>query len=96
MDRVAAHANDRTRSFGVAFTGCTLPGADKPLFTVPEGRMAVGMGIHGEPGIDETDMPTADGLAELLVTSLLRRAPGRGLRRTRCAGRARSSTAWAP
>jgi len=73
--RVARHANERTRSFGVAFTGCTLPGADAPLFTVPEGRMAVGLGIHGEPGIDETDVPTADGLAELLVGSLLTELP---------------------
>lgn len=68
---IAARANDRTRSFGVAFTGCTLPGASAPLFTVPAGRMAVGMGIHGEPGVGETDVPTADELAELLVSRLL-------------------------
>ena len=72
---IAERANDRTRSFGVAFTGCTLPGAETPLFTVPEGRMAVGMGIHGEPGIDETDIPTADELAELLVSKLLIEVP---------------------
>ena len=72
---IAEHANHRTRSFGVAFTGCTLPGADHPLFSVPEGRMAVGMGIHGEPGIGETDIPTADGLAELLVAKLLTEIP---------------------
>ncbi|QYI96152.1 dihydroxyacetone kinase family protein [Curtobacterium flaccumfaciens pv. flaccumfaciens] len=72
---VAERANDRTRSFGVAFSGCSLPGAEEPLFTVPEGRMAVGMGIHGERGIDETDVPTADGLAELLVTRLLDELP---------------------
>ncbi|MGO3884925.1 MAG: dihydroxyacetone kinase family protein [Mycetocola sp.] len=73
--RIAAKANERTRSFGVAFSGCSLPGADEPLFTVPEGRMAVGMGIHGEPGIDETDVPTADELAELFVSSLLAELP---------------------
>ncbi|MET4639845.1 dihydroxyacetone kinase family protein [Mycetocola sp. 2940] len=73
--RVATLANERTRSFGVAFTGCTLPGADAPLFTVPEGRMGVGIGIHGEPGIDETGVPTADGLAELFVTRLLAELP---------------------
>ncbi|WP_108248706.1 dihydroxyacetone kinase family protein [Planctomonas deserti] len=73
--RVATLANDRTRSIGVAFSGCTLPGADAPLFEVPEGRMAVGLGIHGEPGISETDVPTADGLAELFVTSLLNELP---------------------
>jgi dihydroxyacetone kinase len=37
--------------------------------------MAVGLGIHGEPGIDETDIPTADGLAELLVGRLLDEVP---------------------
>ncbi|MFD3447040.1 dihydroxyacetone kinase family protein [Microbacteriaceae bacterium 4G12] len=73
--RVAILANDRTRSIGVAFSGCTLPGADAPLFEVPEGRMAVGLGIHGEPGISETDVPTADGLAELFVMSLLDELP---------------------
>ncbi len=75
VERVAALANERTRSLGVAFGGCTLPGADEPLFTVPEGRMAVGLGIHGEPGIDEVDIPTADGLAELFVSSLLAEVP---------------------
>ncbi|SDD00374.1 dihydroxyacetone kinase family protein [Glycomyces harbinensis] len=73
--RAARLANDRTRSFGVAFSGCTLPGAEAPLFTVPEGRMALGLGIHGEPGIGEEAVPTADGLAELLVTSLLTELP---------------------
>ncbi|MDR6573345.1 dihydroxyacetone kinase [Curtobacterium sp. 320] len=72
---IAERANDRTRSFGVAFSGCSLPGAEEPLFTVPEGRMAIGMGIHGERGIDETDVPSADGLAALLVDRLLDELP---------------------
>nr|BFF24639.1 dihydroxyacetone kinase family protein [Glycomyces mayteni] len=75
VERLARLANERTRSFGVAFSGCTLPGADEPLFSVPEGRMAIGLGIHGEPGIGETDVPTADGLAELLVAKLLEEVP---------------------
>ena len=73
--RIAALANERTRSFGVAFSGCTLPGAAAPLFTVPEGRMAVGLGIHGEPGIDETAIPSADELAQSLVSRLLEERP---------------------
>ena len=72
---VARRANERTRSFGVAFGGCTLPGATEPLFTVPEGRMALGLGIHGEPGIGETDIPTADGLAQIFVDALLAEIP---------------------
>ncbi|MFK4270563.1 dihydroxyacetone kinase family protein [Streptomyces milbemycinicus] len=73
--RLAALANARTRSFGIAFSGCTLPGADAPLFTVPEGRMAVGLGIHGEPGLSEAAVPTADEAAELLVSTLLGELP---------------------
>ncbi|GGU58810.1 dihydroxyacetone kinase family protein [Streptomyces daghestanicus] len=72
---VAAHAGARTRSFGIAFSGCTLPGADHPLFTVPASRMAVGLGIHGEPGIGEAELPTADEAAELLVATLLKELP---------------------
>ncbi|WP_224388355.1 dihydroxyacetone kinase family protein [Pseudonocardia sp. ICBG1293] len=75
VERLARLANERTRSLGVAFDGCTLPGADEPLFTVPTGRMAVGLGIHGEPGIEETAVPTADGLASLLVDGLLAERP---------------------
>lgn len=75
VERLARLANERTRTFGVAFSGCTLPGADHPLFEVPEGRMAIGLGIHGEPGIDETDVPTADGLARLFVDRLLAELP---------------------
>jgi dihydroxyacetone kinase len=75
VERVARHANDRTRSFGVAFGGCTLPGADGPLFNVPEGRMAIGLGIHGEPGISETPILPAAELAALLVDRLVQEAP---------------------
>ena len=71
VERVARLANLRTRTMGVAFTGCTMPGAVEPLFSVPEGRMAVGLGIHGEPGLAETAIPSANGLAELFIERLL-------------------------
>lgn len=72
---IAARANDRTRSIGVAFSGCTLPGASEPLFTVPARHMAVGMGIHGEPGISVVPLPTARELAAVLVGGLLGEVP---------------------
>jgi D-erythrulose 4-kinase len=75
VEAVARRANDRTRSLGVAFSGCTLPGADEPLFSVPEGMMSVGLGIHGEPGISEQPLPTPDELADLLVDRLLADVP---------------------
>ena len=73
--RIATAANDRVRTLGVAFSGCTLPGADMPLFEVKNGKMEIGMGIHGEPGLYRLNATTPDGLAELLVDKLLAEIP---------------------
>ena len=75
VEQLARRTNYRTRSLGVAFDGCTLPGADEPLFHVPAGQMSLGLGIHGEPGISEHPMPTASELAQLLVSGLLADKP---------------------
>ena len=75
VERLAHKTNDATRSIGVAFAGCTLPGSSEPLFTVPAGKMSLGLGIHGEPGISEHDLPNASELAELLVRKLLADRP---------------------
>jgi len=76
-ERIAWKANDATRSFGVAFDGCTIPGSDEPLFHVPHGQMAVGLGIHGEPGVRDEALGTADEVARLLVDGLLAEQPER-------------------
>ena len=75
VERITRLANDRTFSFGVAFGGCTLPGSAEPLFTVPKGMMALGLGIHGEPGIRDTEIATATDLARLLVETVLKERP---------------------
>ena len=75
VERVAIKANQNTVSFGVAFAGCTLPGAKEPLFTVPSQQMGIGLGIHGEPGISEDAILSADALARLLVARLLSEKP---------------------
>jgi dihydroxyacetone kinase len=69
--RVAEAANAATRTLGVAFDGCTMPGADHPLFTVPEGHMGLGLGIHGEPGVADEPMPSAAELAATLVDGVI-------------------------
>lgn len=81
VERLARKANARTRTLGVAFAGCTLPGASEPPFTVPDGEMSIGLGIHGEPGISSVPVPSASGLASLLVDRLLAERPaGAGTR----------------
>ena len=73
--RVATESNARTRTVGVAFSGCTVPGKVEPLFTVPQGKMALGLGIHGEPGLSESEIPTSRELAADLVGRLLEETP---------------------
>src|ERR1700682_350463 len=75
VERVARRTNDATRTLGVAFDGCTLPGADRPLFTVMPGSMDLGLGIHGEPGVSSHTMSTAAELAALLVDGVLAETP---------------------
>ena len=71
VKKFTALANSRTRTIGVAFSGCTLPGAKAPLFSVEDGLMEVGMGIHGEPGLYKLPRPNADELAKILVDQIL-------------------------
>ncbi|MCI9887871.1 dihydroxyacetone kinase family protein [Micrococcales bacterium 31B] len=78
LDAVEAagnRANEACRTLGVAFSGCTMPGASTPLFSVPEGHLGLGLGIHGEPGIRDEPLPRASELAATLVQTLLQEAP---------------------
>lgn len=70
LDQVAEAAQraaDNVRSFGVSLSSCTLPGVGVPGFAIPEGKMELGMGIHGEPGIEETGIKTAAEIAAVMV-----------------------------
>ncbi|WP_053202512.1 dihydroxyacetone kinase family protein [Jiangella muralis] len=80
VERVARKANERTRTLGVAISGCTLPGAGQPLFEVPAGVMSVGLGIHGEPGIEDRPLASSREIAALLVDALLAERAGDGAR----------------
>ncbi|MCL9665938.1 dihydroxyacetone kinase family protein [Curtobacterium albidum] len=75
VERVGAAANTATRTIGVAFSGCTMPGAAEPLFSVPDRHLGLGLGIHGEPGIRDVPVLPARELAALLVDRLLAERP---------------------
>src|SRR6201995_4673986 len=55
---VAREVNERSRSFGVALTSCTLPAVGKPSFELAESEIELGIGIHGEPGRERTTITT--------------------------------------
>jgi len=75
VERLGRRCNAATHTIGVAASGCTLPGADRPLFRVPDGHLGLGLGIHGEPGIRDVPRRSASALAALLVDHLLEHRP---------------------
>lgn len=72
---VTAKALDNIRSMGVALSPCIVPKAGKPTFSIAEDEIEVGMGIHGEAGIEVKKMMTADEIAETLVSTILEDMP---------------------
>ena len=68
---VAEKAIFNTRSMGVALSSTTIPSVGEPGFEVPEGKMELGMGIHGEPGITEEPLQTADQITGTMLDRIL-------------------------
>ncbi len=72
---VAREALDNIRTMGVALTPCILPEVQKATFTIAEDEIEIGMGIHGEPGIEVRKMMTADEIAEEVLGKILADMP---------------------
>lgn len=68
VEAAARAALDATRTMGVALSPCILPANGHPTFTIPEGEMELGMGIHGEPGVRRGPLMSADDIAAELLS----------------------------
>ena len=64
-------AKDNTRTVGFALTPCIIPEVGHPNFELADNEMAMGMGIHGEPGIWNGPLKTSRAIAEEALTTLL-------------------------
>ncbi len=74
LDQVIAAAQkaiDNTRSVGIGLTPCTIPAVGKPNFSIAPGKMEVGIGHHGEPGVQVTDLKSADEMAAMCLDLIL-------------------------
>jgi len=67
---VAAEVNERSRSFGIALTSCTVPAAGKPTFELGESEIELGIGIHGEPGRTRGPLAPASELAAVAIDAI--------------------------
>jgi len=75
LETVTANARKAlaaTRTMGVALSPCIVPQVGKPTFSIAEDEIEIGMGIHGEPGIEVRKMMTADEIVDLIVEKMLK------------------------
>jgi len=72
---IAQKAVDNTRSMGVALSPCILPEVGKPTFSINDDEIEIGMGIHGEKGIEVKKMITADEVAKIMMDRILADMP---------------------
>ena len=80
LDEVAGAAEKalaNLRTMGVALSPCTVPRVGKPTFTIGEGEMEIGMGIHGEPGVRRGALETAERIAQQLLAHIVEDLPYR-------------------
>ena len=74
LDEVKAAAEKaiaNIRSMGMAMTPCTLPAVGKPGFELADDEIEIGMGIHGEPGVERTKVLSARETAQILLDKIL-------------------------
>lgn len=68
---VAQKAIQNTRSIGIGLSACIIPAVGKANFTIEHGTMEVGIGHHGEPGIDVRETASAAEMADLMLKVVL-------------------------
>ena len=74
----AKEVNERSRSFGVALTSCTVPAAGKPTFELAEQEIELGIGIHGEPGRTRAPLAPARDIVAIAMDAIHADLPLRG------------------
>lgn len=70
VKRVAQKTIDNVSSMGMAMAPCILPDVGKPGFVLGEDEVEIGMGIHGEPGVERTNMKTAKEFAKIMLDKI--------------------------
>jgi len=71
VERVANKMIDNVATMGVALTSCVTPDKGEPTFDLPDDEIELGIGIHGEPGTERTDMMSADEITDHLTGKVL-------------------------
>lgn len=68
--RVVEKVRDNLCSAGLATSPGGIPGLSKPIFELGEDEIEYGVGIHGEPGVEKSEMQSAAALVQRLYESI--------------------------
>jgi dihydroxyacetone kinase-like protein len=74
LDEVVSEAQkaiDNTRSMGIGLAPCTIPEVGHPNFAIEDGTMEVGIGHHGEPGLEVVQLETALQIGQRITDIIL-------------------------
>ncbi len=63
--------NQYGRTMGMALTSCIVPAAGKPTFELGNDEIELGIGIHGEPGMERTSIKPVDEIVEIMATEII-------------------------
>lgn len=72
LEQVAAKARSvvaKVASIGKSLDTCTVPGSPKED-RIPRGKAELGLGIHGEPGVEQVDFTGARSAMEIMLDKL--------------------------
>ena len=75
LKELVDRASLNSRSLGVSLSACTLPETGMSTFTLEEGKIEFGMGLHGEAGIKKVDLMTADKTTETILDLIVKDLP---------------------
>ena len=74
VTQAAQSVISRAVSMGISLDTCTVPGSPKEE-RIPEGMAELGLGIHGEPGVEQVAFEAANGAMDQVLAKLKGHVP---------------------
>jgi dihydroxyacetone kinase-like protein len=75
VKRIAEKVKANTRTMGVGLSPCVIPEVGKPTFSLEDGQMEIGIGIHGETGMGKGKLESADKITETIMEAIINDLP---------------------
>ncbi|MCF0227335.1 MAG: dihydroxyacetone kinase subunit DhaK, partial [Malacoplasma sp.] len=70
VKRIAEKVIANTATMGLGLSACTVPAAGKPGFELADDEIEMGLGIHGEPGVQKVKMKPVKDLVKDLISTI--------------------------